>query len=69
MPKNLLVSITAYINRVITCYEHERGKRGMSIGKDLGRSIIGASGLQLGPSDQGKPQSEKDLGEIEVSEW
>jgi len=41
----------------------------MSISGDLERPIIEALGLELGPSGQRRPQSGKDLGEVEVSKW
>ena len=41
----------------------------MSTDEDLGRSVVGASGLKLGLSGQGRPWSGKDLGELEVSVW
>ena len=37
----------------------------MNIDRDLGRSVIGASSLELGPSDRGEPQSERDLEIVE----
>jgi len=43
MPRNLLLSIIAYIDKGVKHYEHEGGKCCMSIGGDLGRSVVGAS--------------------------
>ena len=51
MSRNLPLSITARINRDITHYERERGRRCMSIGGDLGRFVVGASGLGWGLHD------------------
>jgi len=65
MPRNLSLSITTYIDRDITRYEHGGGRRCISINGDLGRSVVGASGLKLEPSDQRRPQSEKDLEIVE----
>ena len=36
----------------------------MSIDRDLGRSVVEASGLDLRPSGQGGPQSGRDLGMV-----
>jgi len=69
MPRNLPLSITARIDRGITCYERGGGRRCISIDEDHKRFVVGASGLELGPSGQGKPQSGKDLGKVKVSEW
>ena len=37
----------------------------MNISKDLGRSVIEASGLELGPLGRGGPRSERDHGIVE----
>ena len=37
----------------------------MNISGDFGRSVVGASDLELGPSSRRGPRSEKDLGIVE----
>jgi len=69
MSWNLPLFIISPIDRGIISYEHGGGRRCISIDGDHGRSIIGSSGSELGPSDRGSPRSEKDLGEVEVLEW
>jgi len=68
MSKKLTLSITACADWGVTCYERERGKSCISISGDHGWSVVGASYSELGPSGQGRPRSEKDLGEVEVPE-
>ena len=61
MLKNLPMFITARIDRGITCYDYERGRRCISIGGDHGRSVVGASSSEL------EPLSRKDLGVVKTS--
>ena len=67
MSRNLSLSITARIDRGVTCYESERGRCCISINEDHGRSLVGASGLELGLSGRERPRSGKDLGGVEAS--
>ena len=69
MPRNLLLSLTVCVDKDITHYEHGRGRRCISIDGDHGRSVVGASGLELGPLGWGRSRSGKDLRVVEVSEW
>jgi len=62
---NLSLSITSRIDRGVTRYGRGRGRCCLSVSGDLGRSIVGASGLELEPSGRGGPQSERDLGMVE----
>ena len=50
MPKNMPWSITTRTDRSVTRHEHESRRRCISIGRDLGQSIFGASDLEVGPS-------------------
>jgi len=68
MPENLPLSITARTDTTVTRYERGGGRSCISISGDHERPVVGASGLELGPSGQGRPRG-KNLGEIEVSEW
>jgi len=60
MPRKLLLSITARIDRGVICYESRRERCFISIDRDYGRFVVGASGSKLGPSGWEKPQSGKD---------
>ena len=63
MSKNLPLSITARADRGVTCYEGGGEKSCISIDGDHGRSAVGASGLELGPSGRGDFRV-VDLGEV-----
>ena len=69
MSENLSLSITAPTDRGVTRYECEGGKSCISIDGDHGRSVIGPSGLELGPSGWGTPRNGKKLRVVEVLEW
>ena len=61
MPKNLLLSINACADRDVTRYACWGGRCFLNIDGDLGRSVVGASGLKLGLSGRGGHQSRRDL--------
>jgi len=69
MPDNLSLFIIARANRGVTCYERGRRRHCVSISKDHGRSVVGSSGSELGPSGRGRLRSGKDLREVEILEW
>ena len=68
MQGNLSLSITACVDWGATCYERRREKNYISISGDHEHSVVGVSGSKLGPSGRGRPNVEKDLGEIEVQD-
>jgi len=61
MPKNLPLSINSYADRDVTHYACWGGRCCLNIDGDLGRSVVGASGLKLEPSGRGGHQSGRDL--------
>ena len=65
MLQNLSLFITVRADRGITCSERERERRCINIGGDHGRSVVGVSGSELGPSGWRRPRSGKDLEMVE----
>ena len=65
MSENLSLSITVCINRGVTCYECGGGRNCISIGRYYGRSAVGASGLELGPSGRRRPRRGRGLRIVE----
>ena len=53
--------ITVCAEKGITRYERGRERSCLSIGGDLRRFVVGASGLELRPSGQERPRNGEDL--------
>ena len=63
MPRNLSLFITARADRGITCYERGGGRSCISINKDHGRSVVGAS------AQNWRLRIMEGSGAIKSSEW